>query len=146
MLLTSIADPADPGVIEFFEFTVPESRLGGGGEGLRRLGSPESRRALFRIAMKGKPGSEYAVSHFLASLDAAEVAVMERRLACGELYLLLSNGIAKGYAETRGLGLLRMYSGQDFAGNWSAWEKWLREFIPDYWQDGGGAQPAPTGK
>jgi hypothetical protein len=107
---------------------------------LHYLGSPPSRRALFRAATARVGLSRGSAFRYVYSLEENEVKAQERRLACGELWYLLSEGAAVGDAKRRGLKLLKAYSGQDFGTDWGAWEAWLKANRPDYWKQ---KEPGP---
>jgi hypothetical protein len=98
------------------------------------LGSPASRRALFRAACAGVNLSGGSAFRYVYSLEDNQIGEKERRLACGELLHLLSEHIAVGGAKKRALKLLKAYTGQNFGTYLIGWELWLKEHRPDYWQ------------
>ena len=94
---------------------------------LMDLGSPESRRALARVAFSKSTHRVGAAFRFVYSLERNSITSKEKHTACGELLSMLSRGIAVGDAKKRGMNLLKHYTQRDFRENWRAWADWLEK-------------------
>jgi len=126
ILLSYLQAGADPAVITCLERAAGNQRAGNEAiNSLQRLGTPESRRALFRIAQSDSSHHTGAAFRLIYSLEENEISQPERIGATGELIILLETGIAVGDAAKRGLNLLKQYSEQDYGTDWPRWRAWL---------------------
>jgi len=134
-LLAHLPPLDDPETIAYLEASVPDMFLGWTAyDQLHGLGTATSRQALFRLASLRRDFSAGVAYRYVGSLAKNEVPEQEQRLACGQLWFLQAEGITRGIVIEQANKLLREYTEQDFGKNWKAWEVWLKEHRPEYWE------------
>ena len=127
LLLGYCSIPTDSQVTKVIKFLESKSNIDAfhdhSIDALQGLGSPDSRRALNRIAQAHRELG--AAFRFIYSLEDNPVGSDEKQIASRELLQLLSKGITEGDATTRAKVLLRQYTRQDFGDDWARWSRWL---------------------